>query len=67
MLNEVGETKGFATPTNAVTILGRDGSEREVAETSKDVVADAVWDAVVPMLPPVVPTPAPPSDLSPGA
>ncbi len=31
-----------ATPTNAVTILGRDGSEREVAETSKDVVADAV-------------------------
>ncbi|MEW1957517.1 bifunctional phosphopantothenoylcysteine decarboxylase/phosphopantothenate--cysteine ligase CoaBC [Kineococcus sp. NPDC059986] len=67
VLNEVGETKGFATPTNAVTILGRDGSEREVAETSKDVVADAVWDAVVPMLPPVVPTPLPPSDLSPGA
>ncbi|WP_380156660.1 bifunctional phosphopantothenoylcysteine decarboxylase/phosphopantothenate--cysteine ligase CoaBC [Kineococcus sp. R86509] len=50
VLNEVGEAKGFATPTNAVTILGADGSEREVAEASKDVVADAVWDAVVPML-----------------
>jgi phosphopantothenoylcysteine decarboxylase/phosphopantothenate--cysteine ligase len=50
VLNEVGEAKGFAAPTNAVTILGADGSEREVAEASKDVVADAVWDAVVPML-----------------
>ena len=50
VLNEVGEAKGFATPTNAVTILGADGSEREVPEASKDVVADAVWDAVVPML-----------------
>jgi phosphopantothenoylcysteine decarboxylase / phosphopantothenate---cysteine ligase len=57
VLNEVGETKGFATPTNAVTILGRDGTEREVAESSKDVVADAVWDAVVPMLAPASPTP----------
>ncbi|WP_432565230.1 bifunctional phosphopantothenoylcysteine decarboxylase/phosphopantothenate--cysteine ligase CoaBC [Kineococcus sp. SYSU DK003] len=52
VLNEVGEAKGFATATNAVTILGRDGTEREVPEASKDVVADAVWDAVVPMLPP---------------
>ncbi|WP_432511067.1 bifunctional phosphopantothenoylcysteine decarboxylase/phosphopantothenate--cysteine ligase CoaBC [Kineococcus sp. SYSU DK001] len=52
VLNEVGETKGFATATNAVTLLGRDGTEREVPESSKDVVADAVWDAVVPMLPP---------------
>ncbi|WP_432487698.1 bifunctional phosphopantothenoylcysteine decarboxylase/phosphopantothenate--cysteine ligase CoaBC [Kineococcus sp. SYSU DK018] len=50
VLNEVGETKGFAAPTNAVVLLGADGSERTVAETSKDVVADAVWDAVVPML-----------------
>ncbi|PRY17942.1 bifunctional phosphopantothenoylcysteine decarboxylase/phosphopantothenate--cysteine ligase CoaBC [Kineococcus rhizosphaerae] len=58
VLNEVGETKGFGTATNAVTILGRDGTEREVPEASKDVVADAVWDAVVPMLPPpAVPTP----------
>ena len=50
VLNEVGETRGFATATNAVTLLGADGSEREVPEASKDVVADAVWDAVVPML-----------------
>ena len=50
VLNEVGETRGFAAATNAVTLLGADGSEREVPEASKDVVADAVWDAVVPML-----------------
>ncbi|ABS04454.1 phosphopantothenoylcysteine decarboxylase/phosphopantothenate--cysteine ligase [Kineococcus radiotolerans] len=50
VLNEVGETRGFAAATNAVTLLGADGSEREVPEAGKDVVADAVWDAVVPML-----------------
>ncbi|WP_432547076.1 bifunctional phosphopantothenoylcysteine decarboxylase/phosphopantothenate--cysteine ligase CoaBC [Kineococcus sp. SYSU DK004] len=52
VLNEVGERRGFAEPVNAVTLLGADGTEREVPEASKDVVADAVWDAVVPMLTP---------------
>ncbi|MFB9376303.1 bifunctional phosphopantothenoylcysteine decarboxylase/phosphopantothenate--cysteine ligase CoaBC [Kineococcus gynurae] len=61
VLNEVGETRGFATPTNAVTLLGADGTEREVAETSKDVVAELVLDAVVPMLAPPI------SDDPPGA
>ncbi|WP_432533403.1 bifunctional phosphopantothenoylcysteine decarboxylase/phosphopantothenate--cysteine ligase CoaBC [Kineococcus arenarius] len=50
VLNEVGEGRGFATATNAVVLLGADGTERTVPESSKDVVADAVWDAVVPML-----------------
>ncbi|WP_369052232.1 bifunctional phosphopantothenoylcysteine decarboxylase/phosphopantothenate--cysteine ligase CoaBC [Kineococcus terrestris] len=52
VLNEVGEHRGFAEPVNAVTLLGADGTERQVPEASKDVVADAVWDAVVPMLTP---------------
>ncbi|NAZ76820.1 bifunctional phosphopantothenoylcysteine decarboxylase/phosphopantothenate--cysteine ligase CoaBC, partial [Kineococcus sp. T13] len=58
VLNEVGEGRGFATATNAVVLLGADGSEREVPEASKDVVADAVLDAVVPMLAPAPGAPA---------
>ncbi|WP_432573120.1 bifunctional phosphopantothenoylcysteine decarboxylase/phosphopantothenate--cysteine ligase CoaBC [Kineococcus sp. SYSU DK005] len=57
VLNEVGETRGFATATNEVVLLGADGSERTVPESSKDVVADAVWDAVVPMLAAITTTP----------
>jgi phosphopantothenoylcysteine decarboxylase/phosphopantothenate--cysteine ligase len=37
---------GFDHDTNAVTILGRDGSRREVALSSKRQVADAVLDSV---------------------
>ena len=55
VLNEVGETRGFATATNAVTLLGADGTEREVPEASKDVIADALWDAVVDILTRAVP------------
>ncbi|WP_432523773.1 bifunctional phosphopantothenoylcysteine decarboxylase/phosphopantothenate--cysteine ligase CoaBC [Kineococcus sp. SYSU DK006] len=58
VLNEVGEGRGFATATNAVVLLSADGGEREVPEASKDVVADAVLDAVVPMLAPAPGTPA---------
>ncbi|GAB7189755.1 bifunctional phosphopantothenoylcysteine decarboxylase/phosphopantothenate--cysteine ligase CoaBC [Kineococcus sp. NUM-3379] len=50
VVNEVGEERGFGTPTNAVVLLGADGSERAVAETGKEVVAEAVLDAAVPML-----------------
>ncbi|MHB8328758.1 MAG: bifunctional phosphopantothenoylcysteine decarboxylase/phosphopantothenate--cysteine ligase CoaBC [Acidimicrobiales bacterium] len=38
---------GFDHDTNAVTILGADGSRREVGLTSKGQVADAVLDVVV--------------------
>ncbi|GAA4985098.1 bifunctional phosphopantothenoylcysteine decarboxylase/phosphopantothenate--cysteine ligase CoaBC [Kineococcus glutinatus] len=70
VVNEVGEQRGFGTATNAVVVLGADGGEREVAETSKDVVAEAVLDAVVPMLaarpaPPAGPPAGPPAVPSP--
>jgi phosphopantothenoylcysteine decarboxylase/phosphopantothenate--cysteine ligase len=38
---------GFDHDTNAVTVLGRDGSRREVALSAKAQVADAVLDCVV--------------------
>jgi phosphopantothenoylcysteine decarboxylase/phosphopantothenate--cysteine ligase len=41
---------GFDHDTNAVTILGRDGSRLEVALSSKRAVADAVLDGVVGLL-----------------
>ena len=42
---------GFDHDTNAVTILGADGSCRVIELTSKDAVADAVLDAVAALLP----------------
>ncbi len=41
------EGVGFDHDTNAVTILGSDGSRREVALTTKHQVAEAVFDTVV--------------------
>ena len=38
---------GFDHDTNAVTILGADGSTTEIALTSKDAVANAVLDRVI--------------------
>ncbi|HUY63218.1 MAG TPA: bifunctional phosphopantothenoylcysteine decarboxylase/phosphopantothenate--cysteine ligase CoaBC [Acidimicrobiales bacterium] len=38
---------GFDHDTNAVSILGADGSRRDVGLTSKEAVAEAVLDAVV--------------------
>jgi len=43
---------GFEHDTNAVTILGADGSERRVPLSSKLAVAGAVLDAVALLLPP---------------
>lgn len=43
---------GFDHDTNAVTILGADGSCRDVGLTSKEAVAEAVLDAVAARLPP---------------
>ena len=36
----------FGQETNAVTVLGADGSVTELAEAPKEDVADAVWDLV---------------------
>jgi phosphopantothenoylcysteine decarboxylase/phosphopantothenate--cysteine ligase len=50
VVNEVGAGRAFGTADNAVVILGADGSEVEVALSSKDAVAHAVWDAVTSVL-----------------
>ncbi|MHB8682678.1 MAG: phosphopantothenoylcysteine decarboxylase domain-containing protein, partial [Acidimicrobiales bacterium] len=42
---------GFDHDTNAVTILGVDGTTRAVGLTTKGAVAQAVLDAVVALLP----------------
>jgi phosphopantothenoylcysteine decarboxylase/phosphopantothenate--cysteine ligase len=40
------EGSGFSGDTNAVVIVGRDGTEREVPLSTKDSVAEAVVDAI---------------------
>ncbi|GIG29104.1 bifunctional phosphopantothenoylcysteine decarboxylase/phosphopantothenate--cysteine ligase CoaBC [Cellulomonas marina] len=50
VLNAVGAGVGFGTDDNAVTLLDRAGEVVGTAAGSKDAVADAVWDAVVPLL-----------------
>jgi phosphopantothenoylcysteine decarboxylase/phosphopantothenate--cysteine ligase len=47
VVNDVSDGRTFGQPDNEVTILGRDGSQRDVARTDKAEVADAVWDSVV--------------------
>jgi len=51
VVNEVGDGKAFEVDRNEVVVLGADGSHTEVPEGSKRAVAEAVWDAVVPLLP----------------
>ena len=50
VVNEVGEPghpTGFETDDNAATVLGADGSAVRLPLSSKDVLADGVWDLVV--------------------
>src|SRR5689334_20231608 len=47
VLNEVGVDKAFGRDVNAATVLGADGSTTEIAQTTKEELADAVWDLVV--------------------
>jgi phosphopantothenoylcysteine decarboxylase / phosphopantothenate---cysteine ligase len=46
VVNEVGVDKVFGQETNAVTVLGADGSVTEVSQAPKEDVADAVWDLI---------------------
>jgi phosphopantothenoylcysteine decarboxylase/phosphopantothenate--cysteine ligase len=46
VVNRVGDGVGFEVDRNAATILGAGSPPIEVAETSKDLLAHAVWDAV---------------------
>jgi phosphopantothenoylcysteine decarboxylase / phosphopantothenate---cysteine ligase len=50
VLNEVGVEKVFGQETNTVTVLGADGSVTDLAEASKDDIADAIWDLVAALL-----------------
>lgn len=57
VLNQVGpepgtgRTRGFGQDTNAATVLGADGTTTVFTERSKEALADAVWDLVLPLLP----------------
>jgi phosphopantothenoylcysteine decarboxylase / phosphopantothenate---cysteine ligase len=54
VVNEVGEPghpTGFEGEDNAAVVLGADGTTTEVPLSSKDVLADAVWDLVAARLP----------------
>jgi phosphopantothenoylcysteine decarboxylase/phosphopantothenate--cysteine ligase len=54
VVNEVGVDRVFGADHNTVTVLAADGSSTALGELSKDEVADAVWDHVVPRLDPQV-------------
>ena len=54
VLNVVGVDRVFGADRNTVTLLDADGSATELGELSKDDVADAIWDAVVARLDPLV-------------
>ena len=54
VLNVVGVDRVFGADRNTVTLLDADGSATELGELSKDDVADAIWDAVVALLDPLV-------------
>lgn len=53
VVNEVGPGRGFGTDDNTVTVLDARGETVAAAAGSKDAVADAVLDAVVPRLLPL--------------
>jgi phosphopantothenoylcysteine decarboxylase/phosphopantothenate--cysteine ligase len=55
VVNDVTEGKAFEADDNEVVVLGADGSAVPVARSVKAVVADAVWSAVVPLLPSAAP------------
>ena len=51
VVNEVGEGRGFATPDNAATVVGADGSVTMVPRAGKTTVAHAVLDRAAALLP----------------
>ena len=50
VVNQVGADLVFDSDVNAATLLGRDGSAVEVPLGDKNLLAHAVWDAVVHLL-----------------
>jgi phosphopantothenoylcysteine decarboxylase/phosphopantothenate--cysteine ligase len=55
VVNDVSGGGVFGRTRNAVTLLDAAGGQHEVPENTKEAVADAVWDAVRALLPPVIP------------
>jgi phosphopantothenoylcysteine decarboxylase/phosphopantothenate--cysteine ligase len=51
VVNDVTEGRAFETDDNEVVVLAADGTSTIVPRASKTAVSDAVWDAVVPLLP----------------
>ena len=47
VVNEVGDGRGFESTDNAAVVLGADGSTTDVPLTTKEALADVVWDCVV--------------------
>ncbi|MFF2622155.1 bifunctional phosphopantothenoylcysteine decarboxylase/phosphopantothenate--cysteine ligase CoaBC [Oerskovia jenensis] len=56
VINPVGHGKGFGTDTNEVTIVDAQGETVARAEGTKREVADAVWDTVLKVSPPLAAT-----------
>ncbi|MBU4215600.1 MAG: bifunctional phosphopantothenoylcysteine decarboxylase/phosphopantothenate--cysteine ligase CoaBC [Actinobacteria bacterium] len=52
VVNAVGDGRGFEAPTNEVTVLDGSGRVVTTAAGSKQLVADVVWDTVLPRLAP---------------
>jgi phosphopantothenoylcysteine decarboxylase/phosphopantothenate--cysteine ligase len=50
VVNRVGNGLAFGTPDNEAVVLGADGSHTEIGRVAKDVLADQVWDLVLPRL-----------------
>ncbi|MFG2149302.1 bifunctional phosphopantothenoylcysteine decarboxylase/phosphopantothenate--cysteine ligase CoaBC [Streptomyces sp. NPDC048696] len=48
VVNEVGERKTFGSEENEAVVLAADGSETPVPYGPKEMLADVVWDLVVP-------------------
>jgi phosphopantothenoylcysteine decarboxylase / phosphopantothenate---cysteine ligase len=50
VVNDVSGGGVFGQNRNRVVVLSREGAVDEIGEGSKDDVADAVWDRVLPLL-----------------
>jgi phosphopantothenoylcysteine decarboxylase/phosphopantothenate--cysteine ligase len=50
VVNDVGTGQVFGSDGNQATIMGADGSETTLPRQSKEALANAVWDWVVPLL-----------------
>jgi len=51
VVNQVGNGRAFGTSENAAVVLASNGEMTEIQRAPKEVLADRVWDLVVPRLP----------------